>query len=104
TCFVQGMAEGLGWEGAVTSPTFGLVQEFRTHPRLIHADLYRLEDPAEIWSLGLDEWLEEEAVLAVEWSERVKNFWPADAWQVEILISPRDCDHREIRISREEAL
>lgn len=84
TCFVQGIAEALGWTGAVTSPTYGLVQSFATRPPLVHADLYRLTHPQEIWDLGLDEWMEETALIAVEWSERVPDFWPADAWWVEL--------------------
>jgi len=101
TCFVQGLAKGLGWEEGVTSPTFGLVQEFRTQPPLIHADLYRLNHPSEIWSLGLEEWLEEDAIVAVEWSERVKDFWPDDAWQVEICALENAGNIREIRMWRE---
>lgn len=102
TCFVQGMAEGLGWTGPVTSPTYGLVQEFRCSPPLIHADLYRLNTPSQIWDLELDAWLEEEALVAVEWSERVPDFWPADAWHVDLLAIAGEESHREIRIWRRE--
>jgi tRNA threonylcarbamoyladenosine biosynthesis protein TsaE len=98
TCFVQGMAEALGWTRAVTSPTYGLVQEFGTSPPFIHADLYRLSHPHEIWALGLDEWMEEAALIAVEWSERVPNFWPADAWHVELTATPGAETQRQIRI------
>ncbi len=102
TCFVQGMAEGLGWTGPVTSPTYGLVQEFRCSPPLIHADLYRLNTPSQIWDLELDAWLEEEALVAVEWSERVPDFWPADAWHVDLLAVAGEESGREIRIWRKE--
>lgn len=102
TCWVQGMAEGLGWEESVTSPTYGLVQEFQTQPPLIHADLYRLTTPSQIWDLGLDDWLEEEAIIAVEWSERVGDFWPADAWHVEFHPQKDDETKREILIWRME--
>lgn len=102
TCFVQGMAEGLGWTGPVTSPTYSLVQEFRTEPPLIHADLYRLTDPSGIWGLELDNWMEDDALVAVEWSERVPDFWPGDAWHVEISTPPGKQNAREIRIRRGE--
>ena len=98
TCFVQGMAEALGWDRAVTSPTYGLVQEFTTQPPFIHADLYRLTHPNEIWELGLDEWMEEDALIAVEWSERVPDFWPAEAWQVELTATAGAENSRQIRI------
>lgn len=103
TCFVQGLAAGLGWNRAVTSPTYGLVQEFSTQPPLIHADLYRLTQAHEIWELGLEEWMEEEALIAVEWSERVPDFWPADAWWVELMSTDDSENERQIRIWQGEA-
>ncbi|MEX2607405.1 MAG: tRNA (adenosine(37)-N6)-threonylcarbamoyltransferase complex ATPase subunit type 1 TsaE [Kiritimatiellia bacterium] len=98
TCFVQGMAEGLGWTGPVNSPTYGLVQEYETSPPLVHVDLYRLTDPKHIWDLGLEEWLDEDAILAVEWSGRVPDFWPGDAWRVELTGTPDPEMQRCIRI------
>jgi tRNA threonylcarbamoyladenosine biosynthesis protein TsaE len=72
TAFVRGLAEGLGHEPAdVSSPTFTLVQEYRGgRLPLLHADLYRLDDPREIDDLGLDE-LGSGAVLAIEWAEKM---------------------------------
>ena len=76
TVFVRGMAEGLGCDpGAVTSPTFTIVQEYRGGLRLQHVDLYRLS-PLEVEDLGLDE-LSEDAVLAVEWPDRWRDPPPA---------------------------
>jgi tRNA threonylcarbamoyladenosine biosynthesis protein TsaE len=102
TCFVQGMAGGLGWEGAVNSPTYGLVQEYGTDPVLVHVDLYRLTDPEQIWDLGLEDWLDEQAILAVEWSDRVPDFWPENAWQVELTGDPDREQQRCIRVWRGE--
>lgn len=98
TCFVQGLAEGLGWKGPVNSPTYGLVQEYETTPPLVHVDLYRLTDPEQIWDLGLEDWLEEKAIVAVEWSERVPDFWPRDAWRVELTGAPERESRRRIRL------
>jgi tRNA threonylcarbamoyladenosine biosynthesis protein TsaE len=72
TAFVRGLAEGLGLEPAdVSSPTFTLVQEYRGgRMPLLHADLYRLDDPREIDDLGLDE-LGSRAVLAIEWADKL---------------------------------
>ncbi|WFB35442.1 tRNA (adenosine(37)-N6)-threonylcarbamoyltransferase complex ATPase subunit type 1 TsaE [Kiritimatiellota bacterium B12222] len=103
TCFVQGLAEGLGWEGVVTSPTYGLVQELGGTPPLVHADLYRLTEASQVWGLGLDEWMEDEAIVAVEWSERVQNFWPADAWQIELKAVAGHENARDICMWRERA-
>ncbi len=73
TTLVQGVARGLGIDDArgVRSPSFALV---RVHDEgrlpLVHVDLYRLDDPDELLELGLEEWLDGEALVAVEWFER----------------------------------
>ncbi len=72
TVLVRGLAEGLGIPPeAVQSPTFTLVRELEGPlGRLLHLDLYRLES-REVEALGLDELMEQEAVKAVEWAERM---------------------------------
>jgi tRNA threonylcarbamoyladenosine biosynthesis protein TsaE len=100
TCFVQGLAEGLGWQGAVVSPTFALIQEYDTSPPLAHADLYRLENSATVYALGIDELTDAGYVLAVEWPSRAPNAWPEDAWRVELKAVPGEDDQRMIQISK----
>jgi tRNA threonylcarbamoyladenosine biosynthesis protein TsaE len=69
TVLIQGLAEGLGSQADVASPTFVLVRQYGGRVDLVHADLYRLEDRAEIDALGLLE-LSAEGVLVVEWADR----------------------------------
>jgi tRNA threonylcarbamoyladenosine biosynthesis protein TsaE len=74
TFLVRAIARALGVVGAVTSPTFTLVQEYRTERGpLVHADLYRLLGNAvladEVARLGLREMRAEGAILAVEWGD-----------------------------------
>jgi tRNA threonylcarbamoyladenosine biosynthesis protein TsaE len=72
TAFVRGMAEGLGVDPRdVTSPTFTLVQEYRSgRLPLFHVDLYRLK-PIEVDDLGLDEITLAGGVTAIEWPDRL---------------------------------
>ena len=72
TAFVRGLAEGLGIDpGAVSSPTFTIVQEYRGPAlTLQHVDLYRLS-PAEVADLALDDLLDGPTVMAIEWPERL---------------------------------
>lgn len=71
TALVRGLARGLGADpDAVSSPTFTIVQSYRGRAlTLVHADLYRLA-PAEVDDVALDDLLQGDAVLAVEWAER----------------------------------
>ncbi|MBT8247265.1 MAG: tRNA (adenosine(37)-N6)-threonylcarbamoyltransferase complex ATPase subunit type 1 TsaE [Acidimicrobiia bacterium] len=77
TTFVAGLAEGLGVEEPITSPTFILM---RTYPGLLpltHADVYRLDTLAEIEDLELTE-ASADGVLAVEWGTAIEQWMPAD--------------------------
>ncbi|MDA1043770.1 MAG: tRNA (adenosine(37)-N6)-threonylcarbamoyltransferase complex ATPase subunit type 1 TsaE [Verrucomicrobia bacterium] len=77
TCFVQGIGIALGIQDAITSPTFTLIGEYSgAHGALFHFDLYRLNGADELWSLGFDEYLEREGVVALEWAERAENTLP----------------------------
>jgi tRNA threonylcarbamoyladenosine biosynthesis protein TsaE len=95
TAFVRGLARGLGASpDAVSSPTFTLVQEYRGRVTLYHVDLYRLQ-PIEVGDLGLDELIDSNAIVAVEWAERWAEA-PEPAWAVRI--AHRGEDQREISI------
>ncbi len=73
TAFVQGLAKGLGVSEKyyITSPTFTLVNEYPGRRRLFHVDLYRIEHAPELAEIGLEEILREDAVIAIEWAEKL---------------------------------
>jgi len=77
TTLARGVLRGLGFGGDVASPTFPIVQPYdELGPPVWHIDLYRIEGPAEIEQLGLDEALEGAALL-IEWPERLgAALWP----------------------------
>ena len=88
TQFVRGLARGLGLDPKeVSSPTFTILQIYGEDVEdavpLKHFDLYRLEDEADVERSGLlEDLLDPEAVVVVEWSERAKGLIPLDAWHV----------------------
>ena len=81
TSFARAVLAALGWTGEVPSPTFTLVQPYPTTPEVWHVDLYRLDDPAEADALGL---FETDAVLLIEWPERLGARLPSDALQLHL--------------------
>ena len=83
TTLSQGIGAALGAE-EVQSPTFIVVRE---HPEaeLVHADLYRVEDEAELAQLGLEERLGGEVIALIEWADRFPDLLPADHLVVRIV-------------------
>lgn len=96
TCFVQGLARGLGVAGHVTSPTFILMRQHPGPTPLCHADAYRLESPEEFEDLGLEDILAT-SVLAVEWAERVLAALPEE--RLEVRLTHADEDRRRIAVT-----
>jgi tRNA threonylcarbamoyladenosine biosynthesis protein TsaE len=77
TRLVKGFARGLGASGRVHSPTFTLVNEYGDgRLKLFHLDLYRLETPEQLGSVGLDEFLQPEGISIIEWAERIEHWEP----------------------------
>ena len=89
TCFVRGLARGLGIDARVSSPTFTIVNEYRAGTReLIHFDMYRLANADELFDIGWEDYLRRGAVCAVEWSENVEDAFEGDEITVRITALP----------------
>ncbi|MGE3303717.1 MAG: tRNA (adenosine(37)-N6)-threonylcarbamoyltransferase complex ATPase subunit type 1 TsaE [Hyphomonadaceae bacterium] len=94
TTLARGLIEAWTGEDEAPSPTFTLVQTYEGPKGLVwHADLYRLEDPEEVFELGLEEALGE-ALLIIEWPERLLGWVPVD--RLELRLEP----HAGGRIAR----
>lgn len=95
TTLAKGIVSGLdaAEPEEVSSPTFTLIHEYG-NGRVYHIDLYRLEKPEEVATLGLDEIFEKDAVVLIEWGERFPALMPADARR--IRLRALDGDRREI--------
>jgi tRNA threonylcarbamoyladenosine biosynthesis protein TsaE len=99
TTLTQGLGEGLGVRGAVTSPTFVISrihQSLGIGPALVHVDAYRLGDIAELDDLDLDTDLDE-AVTVVEWGEGLAEVLSSD--RLELDLHHREGDVRELTIT-----
>jgi len=89
TTFIQGLAEGLGVVGPVTSPSFTLIWEYHSDVEhggapFFHIDLYRICSPEEALALGLEEYLYGQGICAVEWADRFLEIMPADQLQIHL--------------------
>jgi tRNA threonylcarbamoyladenosine biosynthesis protein TsaE len=94
TAFTKGLAAALGISDVVTSPTFVLVQEYEGPVPLAHVDVYRLEHPAELPDLGIDDLLDGERVVVVEWGDKIAAALPADRLEVHLAFGEGDDDRR----------
>lgn len=99
TTLVKGIAEAFeaAEEEDVTSPTFTLVHEYRgPKATLYHIDLYRIDTERELDTLGLEDMMDDNNVLLIEWGEKFPRF--ENGRDVEIAIERISEDERKIRI------
>lgn len=99
TTLAKGIIGGLGAAKIddVTSPTFTLIHEY-DRGRVYHIDLYRLDTPQQVATLGLDEIFDREAIVLVEWGERFPDLFPAD--RIEIRLEAPSASTRQIIINQ----
>jgi len=87
TCWVRGLARGLGVGEPVRSPTFTICHVHRGRVLLFHLDAYRLEDPGELLEQGWDE-MPARGAVAIEWGDRAAALLPPDRLVVAIEHAP----------------
>ena len=91
TTLVKGLAKAWGVTAPVKSPTYNLVSIHEGARQLVHVDAYRLESPAALDGLMLEEFLRPPYCLVVEWPERIRGWFPPGTFWLEITM---DRDHR----------
>ena len=92
TAFTRGLAEGMGIAADVSSPTFAIVNVYHGSPMLCHFDMYRIDGWDDLCTTGYFEYLEDDAVLAVEWSENIENVLPDNTLFVTIEKGENETD------------
>ena len=77
TTLAKAVAKGLGVKSTVSSPTFTIVQEYDDgRLPLYHFDVYRVNDPDELFELGFDEYLHGRGVCLIEWADLIEDMLP----------------------------
>ena len=98
TTLTRGILQAFGWQGAVKSPTYPIVEPYeQLGTPVYHFDLYRLDGVDELEALGYRDYLRADSIVLIEWSQRVPTL--ADMATVTIHIDYADTG-RQVRIQR----
>lgn len=98
TVFVRGLAEAMGLDHRyVNSPSFTIVNEYPGKRPLYHFDLFRIDDPTELYEVGWDDYLERNGLIVVEWGDKAGDQLPPQYYVVDFRII--DQETREINVS-----
>ena len=95
TVFARGVARAFGIDH-VSSPTFTIVCEYPTEPKLYHFDAYRLSDADELYAIGFADYLGEDALILMEWANLVASALPKE--RLDVAISGSGMEERTVVI------
>lgn len=95
TVFARGVARAFG-VSHVSSPTFTIVCEYPTEPKLYHFDAYRLSDADELFAIGFADYLRDDALLLMEWANLVPEALPQT--RLDVTIEGSGTDARTVTI------
>jgi len=88
TTLVKGIALGLNIADEITSPTYTIISEYKGDINLFHIDLYRIDSIEEFELLGTEDFMYNDNITIIEWSEKISDFLPADIIIIDISILP----------------
>ena len=87
TTLIKALAKTLGVNGATSSPTFSLVNEYQADNELVyHFDMYRLKNESEAYDMGMDEYLYSGNWCFIEWAEKIPTLIPHEHSTVRIKV------------------
>ena len=103
TVFTQGIAEGLGIDEPVNSPTFTIVQEYESgRMPFYHFDVYRIGDPEEMDEIGFDDYIYGDGLCLIEWADLIEEILPEKRVAIRIEKDlKKGFDYRSITIQEE---
>ncbi len=100
TTLIQALCRAMGVSDLVSSPTFALVNEYFSGngDTIYHFDLYRIEDPSELFDLGYEDYFFSGSRCFIEWPEKAPDLIPRDAAEVKIEV--KEDGSRLLKVSR----
>ena len=84
TVFTKGLANALGIEESITSPTFTIIKEYNGELPLYHMDVYRVED--NFHNLGIEEYFDKGGVTIIEWADLIKDYLPEERLDIKFKV------------------
>jgi len=99
TAFTKGIAEALGIQEIITSPTFTIVNEYKGGSKLHHFDVYRVNDPDELYNIGFEEYVYSDAVVVIEWADLISDIIPDERIWITFSRDAQGENRRNIIIS-----
>jgi len=99
TTFIKNLCRQLGVEDAMSSPTFSIVNEYKTvdDRKVYHFDYYRIKNEAEAYDIGSEEYFYSGNLCFIEWAEKIPSLIPEE--HAEVSITVENQNHRTIALS-----
>ena len=94
TVFARGVARALDVTEPVVSPSFTIVREYEGRMPLVHVDVYRIDTVQELYDLGFEELVRDDAVTLVEWGDMIDGLLPSD--RLDVRLAPGDTDDERV--------
>lgn len=104
TVFTKGIANALGIDETITSPTYTIIKEYNGELPLYHMDVYRLD--GNIDGTGIEEYFNKGGVVVIEWADTIKNILPAERLDIKfkvldenkrlLIFEPHGCKYEEL--------
>jgi tRNA threonylcarbamoyladenosine biosynthesis protein TsaE len=98
TTIIKAICEALGAKDIVTSPTFTIVNEYKTFngESIFHIDFYRIKKREEVFDFGIEEYFSSNAYCFMEWPELIEDILPPDTVNIKIIVD--DNERRILKI------
>jgi len=102
TTLIKYLLKAMGSEDQTHSPSFSLVNEYLTAQGTVHHfDLYRIEDPTEVWDIGFEDYVSSNNWLFIEWPELIKDMIPSNYSIIDIKMVSESSRSLKLTINKE---